>query len=222
MSNKAAFLKINTVHFLKVHFQWKGAVRLEVFYRVAHTQCNAVCVIVSRCCRCCARRLWRWGNEPCAHRRQARVGARICDFHRFIATPDRHDLQFVAEVLDRHGSAQFIESQSFDEVVCSCPVAINEQTVIRLVGLNEEIEQELALRGQKSGVDGMAVIDEINIIGNEILQKRARISSTDTQHPPLGEDRCFQAHSRALKPRYLGIATWLSPHYSLQRLACYI
>ena len=117
-------------------------------------------------------------DQACAEIGVARVGLGACG--RGLRAPDGLHGQGLAEVAQLDLRAQAIEAQAFQQVGGQRRGDVEPEGVV-LFG-EDEIDDDLALRGQKRAKGGVSRGHALDIAGEKPLQKAARLGSADAQN----------------------------------------
>src|SRR5262249_17852999 len=93
--------------------------------------------------------------------------------------------------------AQFVEIQLFHKVWCQRTRAIEEEAAAILGQCfgDDEIDDDLALRGQQRGKRGLARRDLGRVIGHKPIEKESGGVSEDLHHAAIGKKSCLHAKS---------------------------
>ena len=125
------------------------------------------------------------------HRRQARIGKhqwRLAPPVRLVGpTPDGRDRVVGGDVPDRDFGAQFIEHQAVRQGRCLVPRRLQAEPLRR--AHHEEIEQDLALRGQHPGVERALGFQQLHVVGDNALQQLLGVLARHADDATIGKER---------------------------------
>lgn len=149
--------------------------------------------LTTECCGFCAVRKKR----TVAERGKPRIG--IDDGAAWVcrgAAPTRGDFaRSIFANLDR--GPEPVEAEPLCKLAGLLPCDIDEKAVP--VGGDEEIEQDLALRGEQAGMDGIRPVYLANVVGDQALEELAGISAADLEDGARRQQaRMTMAHTRSI------------------------
>ena len=131
-------------------------------------------------------------------RRRARIGVNEGAGQRIgRLAPIGDDTEIGAGVADRDPGPEFIDRQALGEVGGERHGTIQEKGWRPAGGAqNEEIEQNLALRGQQRRVARLPRRQADNVVGQHPLQEAGRVLAFDANHAAVGKICGGQAHQK--------------------------
>ena len=143
------------------------------------------------------RRHVRRQHDAHAQRREPRIGVAQAVFGRADAVPDRHDAEAVGEILDRGLGAQLVEIELLDEGRGERARTIEKEAVARPGFRQDEIDDDLALRGEQGGEARARRRGLVHVGGDQAVEQAPGVVAGDLDDAAVGEKRCFHAKSLA-------------------------
>ena len=98
---------------------------------------------------------------------------------------ERRDLVVLRRIREIDLRAQAIGGQALAKLHHSVRLAVEQVARVRF--RDDEVVQILALRREQGGVDRLCVADQLDIVGNQILQKRPGIPAIDRKNSAFRE-----------------------------------
>ena len=203
LADEAAFLEIDPMELVHVGFMREGVPIDEIEAAGGHAELDPMRLIgggIDQLGPERGRRVGRVGRRDAAQAQFRQAGVRIAraPVRRRSAVPDRHHAGNSGQILDDDLCAQFVEAQPLDQRGRERTRAVEvERVAMGRTGIrNDEVHDDLALRGQERGKAGARGGHLAHVGGHEPVEELAGIDAGDLDHAAVGENRCL--HTRYL------------------------